>query len=131
MRAGGDDWPPPRSSPADWPAMTGAPLRVPVADAEIADLMWRHAGVFRDRDGLEHAARVLDDAWAVLTAGLRQGRRLDADVWRAASLIVVGRLIARAALRREESRGAHWRADFPEKDDVRWDRHAGDEFAIP
>jgi succinate dehydrogenase/fumarate reductase flavoprotein subunit len=68
--------------------------------------------------------------WSSLTAGLRQGRRVDADAWRAASLIVVGRLIARAALRREESRGAHWRADFPEKDDVRWNRHAGDEFAI-
>jgi L-aspartate oxidase len=32
-------------------------------------------------------------------------------------------LIAHAALRRQESRGAHYRQDFPEKDDVDWKVH--------
>jgi len=35
-------------------------------------------------------------------------------------MATVARLIARAALRREESRGAHYRLDFPERDDRRW-----------
>ena len=43
-----------------------------------------------------------------------------------ASLITVGRLMARAALRREESRGGHFRADFPARDDVHWLRHVAE-----
>ena len=35
-------------------------------------------------------------------------------------LLTVARLIARAADRREESRGAHYRDDFPERDDIKW-----------
>jgi succinate dehydrogenase/fumarate reductase flavoprotein subunit len=37
--------------------------------------------------------------------------------------------MARAALRREESRGAHFRADFPARDDLHWRLHAADVMA--
>ncbi len=36
------------------------------------------------------------------------------------NLLTVARLIARAALRREESRGAHYRDDYPQRDDINW-----------
>jgi L-aspartate oxidase len=66
-------------------------------------LMWKHAGLFRDADGLRLA--------------LKQFGRMDPDE---DTGITVGRLIARAALRREESRGGHYRLDFPQRNDSRW-----------
>jgi L-aspartate oxidase len=87
-----------------------------------ADLMWREVGLFRERAGLERALEVLEPAWRALDARFRNGEPLDAAGWQAASIITVGRLIARAALRREESRGGHYRSDFPDRDDLHWKR---------
>jgi len=95
----------------------------PIDPAAIGDLMWRHVGVFRDRDSLQQALAVIDPAWDALNADLHAGHSADAAGWQARSLLVVARLITRAALRREESRGAHYRRDFPHKDDLHWLRH--------
>jgi L-aspartate oxidase len=88
--------------------------------------MWTHAGVFRDRDGLGRAGEILEPAWDTLCRALGSGGGLDAAAWRQASLLVVSRLVVRAALRREESRGAHWRTDFPASDDLHWKRRLAD-----
>ena len=96
----------------------------PVLTAEaIAELMWRNAGVFRDAERLRSALDVLDPAAAVLEGAITAGRSGTKDDWRAHSLLIVARLIARGALRREESRGGHWRSDFPERDDLHFGRH--------
>ena len=81
--------------------------------------MWRHAGLFRTRDGLEQAVARLDAAAAAPLDATPEGRRHR-------NLVTVARLIARAALRREESRGGHFRADFPARDDARWKVHVVD-----
>ena len=91
-------------------------------DAAIQEVMWRDVGLFRDRAGLERALGVLDPVWRAVDAWLRDGGPLDAAGWRVVSLLTVGRLIARAALRREESRGGHYRSDFPQRDEVHWKR---------
>jgi len=82
--------------------------------------MWQDVGLFRDREGLSRALDVFEPAWRELDARLRDGPSLGEADWGTASIVTVGRLIAKAALRREESRGGHYRSDFPDRDDVHW-----------
>jgi L-aspartate oxidase len=88
----------------------------------VRDVMWRSVGVFRDGSGLRDAVCQLDAGWRWLQA--QHAPR--ADEARLASVLTVARLMARAALRREESRGAHFRADFSERDDLRSRRHVAE-----
>ena len=96
-----------------------------VDTAAVRDLMWRSAGLFRARHGLEEAVTWLDRAYADEHDRVR-ARPPDGDSWRRFNLLTVARLIARAALRREESRGGHFREDFPARDDLHWKVHVVD-----
>ena len=93
---------------------------VPSAD-QVRDLMWRHVGVLRARPSLEHAVAQLQ-AWAGAVAGSRSSRGHQQELRRVVSIVTTGLLIARAAWRRTESRGAHFRTDFPSRDDLHWNR---------
>ena len=103
-----------------------AVARLGVDPVELTRIMWLDVGLFRDRDGLTRARGVLEPAWEILDAILSKGGVLAPQDWRTASIVTVGRLIARAALRREESRGGHYRADFPDRDDVHWKRRVAE-----
>jgi L-aspartate oxidase len=103
------------------------PKELPPTIDAMRDLMWRSVGVFRDGEGLAGAVRQLDAAWCWLRA---QPEPATPEQARLASVITAGRLMARAALRREESRGGHYRADFPDRDDVRWHRHLAERSEI-
>ena len=92
---------------------------------EARDLMWRHVGVVRARPGLERAVAQLQ-AWAGAVAASRRSRGSDKELRRISSIVTAGLLIARAALRREESRGAHFRTDFPSRDDLHWNTRIAD-----
>jgi fumarate reductase flavoprotein subunit len=85
----------------------------------LYDLMWDKVGIIRDAAGLFAAQREL----AALEAELDACRLADAsrafnltwhDWLNLKSLVAVSRVIADAALARTDSRGAHFRADFPE-----------------
>ncbi len=104
-------------------AGTGAAVAGTVPDvAAVRELMWNAAGLVRDRDALAAAVTTLGD-WSQAVAGIDPS---DSAARRVRSLVVVGLHIARAALRREESRGGHYRSDFPDRDDARWQRHVAD-----
>ena len=47
----------------------------------------------------------------------------DPTGWELQNMLCVARLMIHAALAREESRGCHFRADFPERDDAHWNCH--------
>jgi L-aspartate oxidase len=98
--------------------------------ARIRDLMWRSAGLVRTRDALVPLIGTLV-RWCGELAHERSQRPADRELRRLSSLATVGLLIARAALRREESRGGHFRADFPRRDDIHWHRHFSDVSPAP
>ena len=90
---------------------------------KLLDTMWDDVGVVRDRDGLERGLAALDAIEAQLMAtGLADAGRAFNLTWHdwlnLRSLVEVSRVIALAARKRENSRGAHFRSDFPEPGDL-------------
>ncbi len=86
---------------------------------KLLDLMWDDVGVIRDAAGLERAISALDGIRDELDAsGLPDGDRAFNLTWHdwlnLRSQIEISKVIAAAALKREDSRGAHFRSDFPE-----------------
>jgi L-aspartate oxidase len=96
---------------------------------EARDIMWRHVGMFRTQAGLQTAVDALRPHALAALAAADRGAVGDGLAMQRASVILVGYLMARAALRREESRGAHYRDDFPARDDERWRRHVSESRA--
>jgi len=80
--------------------------------AKLRGLMWKHAGLLRDGAGLREAQRGLDALEVTIPRGTFR-RAIEAR-----NLHVVAGLIVSTALGREESRGAHYRNDFPLRDGV-------------
>lgn len=83
----------------------------------LLDVMWDDVGIIRDRARLEGAADELEQlAEEVETIGIGGGHAFN-PAWQERlnleNQILVGRAIAAAALARTDSRGAHFRADFP------------------
>jgi L-aspartate oxidase len=77
--------------------------------AELRGLMWRDAGLLRDEVGLRRAQEGLTALRERAPLGMTR-RELEAR-----NLLTVAEVMVQAALGREESRGAHFRLDFPEK----------------
>jgi len=89
---------------ADW-TVSGLDDRgaAQVAADEIRRIMWEHAGISRDAKGLGAARRALEALRGRLTAGMTEEL----------NMVDTAQMIVGAALKRRESRGGHFRRDFP------------------
>jgi L-aspartate oxidase len=78
---------------------------------DLQETMTARVGVLRTEDGLRAAVTRI--------AGLTEtaAGTVDQDAWETTNLVTVSALLAEAALLREETRGSHWRDDFPDRDD--------------
>ncbi len=85
--------------------------------SNLQALMWDCVGIVRSKDPLSECVTTLA-AWEKIL----KGKPVDRASGELTNLVMTGRFIAEAALIREESRGAHFRNDFPQPDPV-WQRH--------
>ncbi|MGH9512497.1 MAG: L-aspartate oxidase [Terriglobales bacterium] len=84
----------------------------------IRDLMWRGAGIVRTGAGLRETIQRLEELRPrSIHPQTRRGHE-------AQNLFIAGALVSRSALAREESRGAHYRTDFPDHNDAKFLKHS-------
>jgi fumarate reductase flavoprotein subunit len=86
-------------------------------------MMWEDVGVMRTAGGMERGLTQLQDIRAeLMETGVADGVRAFNLTWHdwlnMVSLCDISEVIASAGLARENSRGAHWREDFPEEGDM-------------
>jgi L-aspartate oxidase len=89
----------------------------PSVQTDLARTMSADVGVLRDDTSLRGA---MD---ALLKLRSRQSDAPCTEAWEATNLHLVATALTGAARQREETRGSHWRADFPDRDDERWRVH--------
>lgn len=94
-----------------------SPQHSPEQLSELQQLMWTKAGLLRDAKGL----RAADAARLSLPAPRGPVNRASMEY---RNLHTLSRLIVQCALSREESRGAHYRNDFPQRDDAKFGKHS-------
>ncbi|MEZ0165756.1 L-aspartate oxidase [Kineococcus sp. LSe6-4] len=88
------------------------PVAAHVGRRDVQAALWEHAGLVRDAAGLAVATKLLtpQEAPVELDAGALDVPRA---TWEDANLLLAGQLLVAAATAREESLGAHFRADHP------------------
>jgi L-aspartate oxidase len=80
-----------------------------LTETHLRSITWEHCGISRNEEGLQKAVSILR---SVPMERRAEATRLDYEL---RSMRRVGLLIAQAALERRESRGGHYRSDYPEK----------------
>ena len=101
-------------------AYSNGPVSIPVdaSISELQELMWKDVGIVRTGSGLEEAIKRLGEI------GEEVSHPHSRREYEGRNLQIVGMLVARSALAREESRGAHYRTDYPDHNDAKFKKHS-------
>lgn len=89
----------------------------------LSEIVWKEAGIIKNQRGLERALNAVN---TISAKALKSHTRSPLDVQRRIEILFgaqAASLIIQAALKREESRGAHFREDFADQDDTNWHGH--------
>jgi L-aspartate oxidase len=84
----------------------------------LQGIMWDNVGIIRNEERLKRAHNEVESIYNRLGPG-------DDPVtyFEVVNMLTTARIIIQAALWRKESRGGHFRSDYPQRDDIRWVRH--------
>ncbi len=85
---------------------------------EVQNVSWTHAGPLRNEKSLEEGLSRVSEMGRRLAELETAGSSLELNELKGS--ILISKAIMRASLAREESRGAFYREDFPERDDEHW-----------
>ena len=112
------------SAPGTPAAITMNPADGPGVERErVQSLMWESCGIERDGQSLAASIEALRSPAGSDTGPAAGGSRALRELEERRGMTTLAQLMMNAALRREESRGGHYRHDFPETDDARWKFH--------
>ena len=97
---------------SDWPrsAKDEEPLNLTDLQNSLGSVMWRNVGIRRDEEGLKEALEQVD-FWDRYVS---QREFSTTAGWELQNMLLVARLMIESALTRRESRGVHYRSDFPQ-----------------
>ncbi len=100
-------------------------IRAPSLKRQLQSLMWSNVGIFRTEYGLTEALE-----WILRSKGKAGSLYVEnkasrynwewVDALEVENMLLVAEMVVRGALERRESRGAHYRRDFPNPNDAEW-----------
>lgn len=88
------------------------------ARTRLQDIMWNDVGIIRNEEDLKKANELIEGLYNQLAPGAELH-----EYYEAVNMFTAAKIIIQAALWRKESRGGHYRSDYPLRDDMRWVKH--------
>jgi L-aspartate oxidase len=86
---------------------------------DIQEIMTDYVGIVRDKKGLAHAKNKISEYYD----GVKSLKNTSVKHFELQNILLLSKLVIESALKREESRGAHYRSDYNRTDDENWKKN--------